>query len=364
MKALNSKTIQIGGGTVTLIVDVDLFTLRGEARDFVFELIEVFNDYENDSEEEKPDDDIRPPIEVEDIHELRASGQLSSKAPEPKKQNGRSYRITEEIKQRALELVKSGDTVSSAAIKLGVHRNTLRNAGIRFGAQSVGDVPEKPLTPGVCRECGGECSVGGTRCKRCYDKKVAENRERERAYKAEVAERKAKRETKKETLPLAEVGPELPDDPKESKQRLSEEEQEAYRLGLTMYNTYIGQCKQKNIEPGVQFAEFRDRAKRILQKKNAKANDQQSEPEPHLSFQGETDANKIASQLYNNHVAQCHKLGIRPDCSFAEFSADARAIVEWQKEHPGEPYVLRYGERVSVEDVTRTQYGHYFTNRA
>lgn len=297
MAGQQSKTIQIGGGTITLTVDVDLFALQGEERDFVFEMIEVFNDYVSGAEN-KP----IPAVDASTIQGLRDSGDLQPKPTPTEKERKSHKKVTPEIVEQALELVKNGSTVSAAAAKVGVHRNSLRNAGIVFGGDSPSGIPEKPLTPGVCRECGGQCSIGGSRCKGCYDKQVAANKEAEEKYKAEVAERKRLRQGRKlkpvKLEPLVEAEP------------------------LPLPEVEVPQ------QPVV-----------------------------------EVDAKALASELYNDYLMQCRKLGVKADSSFAEFSADARAMIAWQKDHPGEPYVARYNGKVTTDDIIQTRFGQYESPR-
>lgn len=273
----SSKTINLdGGGSITLTVDVDVFTLQAEQRELVFGLIEVFNEC--------------------------SAGIIGDSIAEqaPIEHARKSHKkVTPEIVEKAFELVKNGSTVSAAAAKLGVHRNSLRNAGITFGCQTLGGVPEKPLTPFVCRDCGGKRSAGASRCKDCYAKIVAANKEAEERYQAGVAERKRQRELKATTPRPAE--PE-----KQEEQPIVEEI-----------------------------------------------------PIQQPAVSGEDAVKKLANDLHNDHIAQCRKLGIRPDASYAEFAADARAIIAWQKDHPGEPYVARYNGKVTTEDLSIQSFTQY-----
>lgn len=57
----------------------------------------------------------------------QSAATLEKKAPQ---------RMTAEMRARAMELVQSGETVTDAAARLGMHRNSLHNAGIYFGGDS------------------------------------------------------------------------------------------------------------------------------------------------------------------------------------------------------------------------------------
>lgn len=281
-----SRTLQLNcGGTITLTLDLDLFTLQGEERDRVCELIDAFAKC--------------GAVKV-------GNGEPPEVAqPAPLLRRKSHKAITEEIKQKAIELIEAGATVSHAAIVLGVHRNSLHNAGIYFGNQEKAEsIPQTPLTPHVCAECGGECSAGASRCKDCYDKRVAANKQAEERYRAGVAERKRQREAK-QNLPVELPEPYVPISLEPSLEDLGRAEIERY---------------------------VSSRSPEIL---------------------------KIAERLFQEHLAQCKKLGVHSDSSFAEFVSNAEEMAAWYKANPGKPYVERYMGKVISDDLNKQSYSQY-----
>jgi len=345
MNAQNTKTIELEcGGSVTLSIDVDLFTLKGVERDFVFDLIEIFNEVEENEIKEK-----------------------ETPKPQPPKLERKSYvKITEQVKQAALEMVSNGSTVSAAAAKLGVHRNSLANAGIKFGGQVQEPLTKPVLPPLACSDCGGQRSTGSaSRCKDCYDKQVAANKEAEEKYKAQVAERK--REKKENGGTFTEVSG------VKAGQRFSnlivetikQERGSANRPYSALMRCDCGKSRKIAIHYLATAYEEGDylacvdctRAKR---EEDAKENFKT----PEYSTDQPDEVLQLAEKLFHEHLAQCKKMSIRSDTRFQEFVRNAREIIEWQKRNPGQSYLDRYEGKIGSEDFSRQNYSQYQSPRA